>query len=222
MTPASKRALDIVVGGVLAVISLPLLVVAAAAASLALRASPFFVHERVGEGGRPFRLVKIRTLPPDTGRYVDKFALDVDRLPRTTRALRALHLDELPQLWLVLAGKMSLVGPRPEMRVLHDRLDARFAAERCRVRPGLTGLWQISPHCTGLIGQRPEYDRIYIEHQSLRLDLWIAFRTLLKILGRGTVHLFDVPKWTFEGGAARRPAALAPSAAATPEVVPAA
>jgi lipopolysaccharide/colanic/teichoic acid biosynthesis glycosyltransferase len=190
-----KRALDLIVGLPLALLSLPVVAVAAVVSAAALRANPFFVHERVGWCGRPFRVVKVRTLPTSTGAYVDKYALEGQPIPRATALLRTLHLDELPQLWLVVAGSMSLVGPRPEMRVLHDDFDPVFAELRCRVRPGLTGLWQISPHCVGLIGQRPEYDRIYLEMRTWRLDAWIAFRTVLKILGRGTVHLYEVPGW---------------------------
>lgn len=205
----AKRALDLLVGVPLAFLSLPIVAVAAVVSALALRANPFFVHERVGWCGRPFRVVKVRTLPTTTGAYVDKFALDAERIPRATALLRTLHLDELPQLWLVVAGSMSLVGPRPEMRVLHDDFDPAFAELRCRVRPGLTGLWQISPHCVGLIGQRPEYDRIYLEMRSWRLDVWIAFRTVLKILGRGTVHLYEVPAWAYRRTAPRAVAARA-------------
>ncbi len=196
-TGVGKRALDLLVGLPLALLSLPIVALAAVVSAVALRANPFFVHERVGWCGRTFRVVKVRTLPTTTGAYVDKFALDAQRIPRATGLLRTLHLDELPQLWLVVGGSMSLVGPRPEMRVLHDDFDPTFAEMRCRVRPGLTGLWQISPHCVGLIGQRPEYDRIYLEMRSWRLDAWISFRTVLKILGRGTVHLYEVPEWAF-------------------------
>ncbi len=190
-----KRAADLVVGIPLALLSLPVVAAAALVSVFTLRANPFFVHERVGRFGRPFRVIKVRTLPVTTGAYLDKFAIDVHRLPRAAALLRRFHLDELPQLWLVVAGSMSLVGPRPEMQVLHDDFDPSFAELRCRVRPGLTGLWQISPHCVGLIGQHPEYDRIYLEARTWRLDLWIAFRTALKVLGRGTVPLHEVPAW---------------------------
>jgi len=117
---------------------------------------------------------------------------------------------------------MSLVGPRPEMRVLHDAFDPGFAELRGRVRPGLTGLWQISPHCVGLIGQRPEYDRIYIEMRSWRLDVWIAFRTAMKIAGRGTVHLYQVPQWACRPPAATRVQDVTPATPSTPEPVRAA
>jgi lipopolysaccharide/colanic/teichoic acid biosynthesis glycosyltransferase len=202
-TDAGKRAIDLCIGLPLAVVSLPVVAIAMLVSATALRANPFFVHERVGRHGLPMRVVKIRTLPTTTGRYVDKFAIDADTVPRATALLRRLHLDELPQLWLVVRGSMTLVGPRPEMRMLHDDFDPRFAELRCQVRPGLTGLWQISPHCVGLIGQRPEYDRIYIEMRTWRLDLWITFRTILKVLGRGTVHLHQVPEWTFAKATAR-------------------
>jgi lipopolysaccharide/colanic/teichoic acid biosynthesis glycosyltransferase len=200
-----KRALDLLVGLPLALLSLPVVAVAALVSLVALRANPFFVHERVGHCGRTFRVVKVRTLPPSTGAYVSKYALEDTKVPRATLLLRQMHLDELPQLWLVVGGSMSLVGPRPEMRVLHDDFDPFFAELRCKVRPGLTGLWQISPHCVGLIGQRPEYDRIYLEMRTWRLDVWIALRTVLKILGRGTVQLYEVPEWAFRTPSRLRP-----------------
>lgn len=210
-----KRAVDLCVGLPLALISLPVVALAALVSLAALRANPLFVHDRVGHRGSTFRVIKIRTLPPSTGAYVDKFAIEAERVPRATLLLRQLHLDELPQLWLVVAGSMSLVGPRPEMRVLHDDMDPTFAELRCRVRPGLTGLWQISPHCVGLIGQRPEYDRIYLEMRSWRMDLWIAVRTVLKILGRGTAHLYEVPAWALprESATVRRPTRTTPEPA---------
>ena len=93
--------------------------------------------------------------------------------------LRGHHLDELPQLWLVIAGKMTLVGPRPEMPTLSASFDREFVADRVSVKPGCTGLWQVSQGSRGLIGESPEWDRHYVEHATLRLDLWIMFRTVL-------------------------------------------
>ncbi len=230
-----KRAADILIAAVLVVLTLPVVLVAAVGSAIALRAWPFFVQRRVGWDGMSFRFVKIRTLPTSTPTYLLKNELHVEELPAFCRALRRLHFDELPQLFLVLTGRMSLVGPRPEMIQFHDLLDPVFASERIAVRPGCTGIWQIGRGCAGLLGESPEYDRFYLQHQSLRLDLWIVWRTGLLMLGlTGVVGLEDVPSWaaSVETGAelapptapgrrelAGGPAALAEPALAEPAPV---
>jgi lipopolysaccharide/colanic/teichoic acid biosynthesis glycosyltransferase len=193
-----KRAFDVVVGTVLALAALPVMVALAVGAAIALRAWPLFVQQRIGLNGRLFHFVKIRTLPMSVGRYVDKYQLDLDSIPRFTRWLRRTHLDELPQLFLVPIGKMSLVGPRPEMSELHSSMSESFAAERTSMRPGCTGLWQISDHCDGLIAEAPAYDRFYFEHASLRLNIWVIVRTIrMVLLGGRTITLDDVPAWAY-------------------------
>lgn len=189
------RVAESVIALVIAVVTLPLLVLTASASAFTYRASPFFVHERIGQHGRPFRFVKIRTLPLATPHYADKFEIRKAAAPRLMQLVRRTHLDELPQLWFVISGHMSLVGPRPEMAVLHARIHPDVAAERARVRPGITGLWQISVHCDGLIVDRTEYDRLYIRHRSALLDLWILVETVRKMVFGTRIHLFQVPHW---------------------------
>jgi lipopolysaccharide/colanic/teichoic acid biosynthesis glycosyltransferase len=197
---AGRRALDIGVALTLALLTLPVLLLALVGSAITLRAWPFFAQQRVGIEGEPFRFYKVRTLPPAVPAYTDKFALAHQSIPRFCLLLRALHLDELPQLGLVLAGRMSLVGPRPEMPYLHDGLPPAFAEQRTSIRPGCTGLWQISESSTGLIGSAPEYDRFYLEHRSLRLDLWILVRTALKMTRAArTITLPEVPGWALAG-----------------------
>lgn len=212
----AHRAAELAIALVLALVTLPLLVLVAAASALAYRTSPVFVHERVGRHGQRFAFVKIRTLPPTTGRYLDKHAIGAQRIPRSMQLVRRMHLDEIPQLWLVLTGHLSLVGPRPEMAVLHSRIGERAAAERLSVRPGVTGLWQVSPHCDGLIFERVEYDRLYVRHRNLLLDLWILAKTAEKMaLGR-KVHLYEVPRWAI--GPERQPAIIDLVAVTAPPV----
>jgi lipopolysaccharide/colanic/teichoic acid biosynthesis glycosyltransferase len=193
----AKRAVDLVVGTVLLLGALPLILVLALGSAISLRAWPFFVQERIGRDGRPFRFLKIRTLPPATCAYADKYALAEVRIPAFTRALRALHLDELPQLLLVVLGQMSLVGPRPEMPGLDAQLPRSLARARSLVRPGCTGLWQVGVDCDRLIGESPEYDLFYVEHRNVRLDLWILGQTVRKVVGggQGVVRLDEVPAW---------------------------
>jgi lipopolysaccharide/colanic/teichoic acid biosynthesis glycosyltransferase len=195
-----KRAIDVVVGTVLALVSVPAILVLALVTAVNLRAWPFFVQTRVGLGGVPFRLVKLRTLPVSTAHYADKRAIESIPLSWISRTLRRTHLDELPQLFLVPVGRMSLVGPRPEMAFLHEQMHPSFAARRTEVRPGCTGLWQIGHGCAGLIGEAPEYDLHYVHHQSLLLDLWIVWRSIAMVLGYGLVSLDEVPSWLNRGG----------------------
>jgi lipopolysaccharide/colanic/teichoic acid biosynthesis glycosyltransferase len=178
---------------VLVLLSVPLIALTAAISVACYRAWPFFVQDRIGYGGRAFRFIKVRTLPPHTDRYADKYSIGESRIPAIMRTVRRLHLDELPQLLHVATGQMVFVGPRPEMPNLHARLPEPFATERTSVRPGVTGLWQISPHCRQLIGERTEYDRLYIGHRTPAFDGWILFRTTLKMFLGRTTHLFDVP-----------------------------
>jgi lipopolysaccharide/colanic/teichoic acid biosynthesis glycosyltransferase len=196
-----RRVLDVVVSTLLILVTLPVVIIAAVGSAASLRAWPFFTQHRVGRHGRLFRFVKIRTLPVDMPDYVDKHQLDMSRIPTFCRLLRRLHLDELPQLFLVLRGRMGLVGPRPEMAYLHDRMPADFAALRTSVRPGCTGLWQVSAACTGLIGEAPEYDRFYLARRALRLDLWVLAQTVRKMIGLGrTLTLDEIPAWAGRPG----------------------
>lgn len=191
-----KRAVDVVVGTVLALAALPLIVVLLVCSALVLRAWPIFVQDRVGRGGRVFRFPKVRTLPPETASSTDKYALSEVRIPAFGRLLRRTHLDELPQLLLVPFGVMSLVGPRPEMPEVLARYPTDFVAERTSVRPGCTCLWQISDSADKLIYEAPEYDRAYLRHSGPLLDAWILFRTARAWLPRSTaIELGDLPAW---------------------------
>jgi lipopolysaccharide/colanic/teichoic acid biosynthesis glycosyltransferase len=177
---------------------LPTLVLCALGTAIALRAWPFFTQARVGRGGCEFRCFKLRTLPPQTPRYAAKHEVTHLPVPPFSAALRRLHLDELPQLLLVLSGSMSLVGPRPEMPYLHEAMRPGFQRLRTAVTPGCTGLWQISGYRDQMIDEHPEYDEHYIAHRSLRLDLWIVWRTVRLILpGRAArvASLDELPAW---------------------------
>ncbi len=188
-----KHVVDIIMGAILALVLLPVIAGLAAVGAVMWRANPFFVQERVGHHGQTFRLWKLRSLPLDTPAYTDKYSLEQVPVPRYGRFLRRLHLDELPQIFHVISRKMSLVGPRPEMRFLHEQMPADFAALRVSVRPGVTGLWQISPGLSGLIVETPEYDRAYVQAHSLRLDAWILYRTALTTFGAKPVGIAQIP-----------------------------
>jgi lipopolysaccharide/colanic/teichoic acid biosynthesis glycosyltransferase len=192
----SKRLADLVVAAGLLVLATPVIVLAALTSLVSYRRWPFFVQTRVGRDERPFRLVKVRTLSPATPATLPKAELEAHRPSGACRFLRAHHIDELPQLVHVLVGTMSLVGPRPEMERLHLELPDAFARLRTSVRPGITGLWQVSQAVEGMIADHPEYDRFYVAHTNLRFDLWVLWRTVTGLLGRPLVaSLDDIPSW---------------------------
>jgi lipopolysaccharide/colanic/teichoic acid biosynthesis glycosyltransferase len=194
-TEASRRAFDIVVATGLLLVTLPLIVLFAVMLAVSLRAWPFFSQTRIGRNGHSFRFLKLRTLPPTAPAYADKYAIAKVRIPRCAQILRATHLDELPQLLLVLSGRMSLVGPRPEMPQLHESFNRPHRAAREALRPGCAGIWQVSIDNDRLIHEAPEYDLFYAEHASLRLDAWILWRTAILAVGGGRVTIDDVPAW---------------------------
>lgn len=196
-----KRAFDLVVGTALAVVAFPVIVLLAAAVCFSFRTwRPIFLQERVGRRGRRFTVPKLRTLPPSAPVDADKYVIASVPTTRLGRFLRRTHLDELPQLLLVPPGQMSLVGPRPEMPWLLERFDERFVATRSTVRPGCSGLWQVSGDAHKLIGEAPEYDLWYIAHAGVRLDLWILWCSVLALGGRSPlVTCADVPQWALTG-----------------------
>ncbi|MDX5376936.1 MAG: sugar transferase [Halomonas sp.] len=139
LTPAQrflKRTFDLMLAVALLLLLLPLILVAAWAAARDTRASGFFLQQRVGRDGRPFRVIKLRTMRPLAGTSVT--TLDDPRITRFGRLLRRSKLDELPQLFNVLAGHMSFVGPRPDVPGFADRLDEQDRVILA-VRPGITG-----------------------------------------------------------------------------------
>ena len=188
---AAKRVLDVVVAGPLAIATLPLLVVLCSVSALVFRANPLFTQDRIGRDGQRFRFVKVRSLAPSVPADIDKYALAIQPLGRWGRFVRRTHLDELPQLWLVLAGHMSLVGPRPELPAIAATFDQAFVERRTTVRPGITGVWQVGDGAAELIGESPDFDDLYLRAASLRLDVWVMWRTVAGALGAPPVSIDD-------------------------------
>jgi lipopolysaccharide/colanic/teichoic acid biosynthesis glycosyltransferase len=192
-----KRALDIVVASIGLSFLSPLLAIMAAAVRLESRGPIFYGDKREGVGGEVFKCWKFRTM--FTGAHLAQMqlkALDqtdgphfkVDRDPRVTRVgqvLRALNLDEVPQLFNVLLGQMSLVGPRPSP-FRENQVCVPWRAARLSVRPGITGFWQVCRHnrAAGDFHQWIEYDLLYVQNQSFWLDLKILAATLLTLGGK--------------------------------------
>lgn len=207
-TDLYRRAFDVAVSAVLIPLTLPVLFMVVVGSAISLRAWPFFTQERIGRHGETFRFLKVRTLSPSVPSYIDKHELAEHSIPPFCQMLRTLHLDELPQLFLVPGGHLSLVGPRPRMLPeAEEHGDERYEALRTSIQQGCTGLWQVSGH-QGRVSDRPEYDEFYVAHRSARLDAWILWRTLRQMVVPTTVELDDVPAWTLR----RRPLALADAA----------
>jgi lipopolysaccharide/colanic/teichoic acid biosynthesis glycosyltransferase len=177
----AKRVLDVAVAGPLLVLTVPVQGAVALAVAIRLGRPVLFRQERPGLGGRPFTMVKFRTMRPvgATARQVD----DLARLTGLGRFLRATSLDELPTLVNVLRGDMSLVGPRPLLVAYLPRYSPR-QARRHEVRPGLTGLAQVSGRNAVGWEERLTLDVEYVDQRSMRLDLSILWRTVWIVLRR--------------------------------------
>lgn len=196
-----KRAFDVLCVLLAAPLWVPLALAAALAVACCLGRPVLFFQERAGKGGRPFRLMKFRTMLEGGGS-------DAERLTRFGRLLRATSLDELPQLLHVLSGRMSLVGPRP----LPVRYLPRYSptqARRHEVRPGITGLAQVRGRNSLSWDEKFALDVEYVETRSFALDLKILLLTVAKVLahdgiaaeGEATMSEFTGPGTTAGKGA---------------------
>jgi Undecaprenyl-phosphate galactose phosphotransferase WbaP len=193
-----KRSLDLLLVAATALLWLPLLALIALLIWIVERQNPFFLQHRVGKASRSFRPVKFRTMRPDAERELEQ-ALAADealkyewaqncklrndpRVTRIGRILRRTSLDELPQVLNVLAGQMSLVGPRPLPDYHHDQLAESARTPRSRVRPGITGLWQVSGRSESGTAGMEKWDTYYVRNWSIWLDVVILARTFLAVI----------------------------------------
>ncbi len=197
-----KRVVEAVIAGVALALLSPVLLVIAALIALESRGGIFYADERESRGGRPFPCLKFRTMfagaDAQQRRLQAQNQLDgpqfkIDHDPRMTRIgswLRSVSLDELPQLFNVLRGQMSLVGPRPSP-FRENQTCVPWRDGRLSVRPGITGLWQVCRHdrAAGDFHQWIYYDLLYVRHMSAVVDLKILVATLLSLGGRRPVSL---------------------------------
>jgi len=199
-----NRAADIALAGLGLVVVSPLLGAAALAVKLEDGGPVLFRQTRVGKDGVDFELVKLRTMVEGAERIGAGNAVDRGdaRITRVGRILRRTSIDELPQLWNVIRGDMSLIGPRPTLRYQVERYTER-QRRRLEVRPGLTGWAQIHGRATLPWADRIALDVWYVEHRSPRVDLRILLRTPLALFG-GT-YRGDAGGWR-DGGAGPGPA----------------
>ncbi|HJU33211.1 MAG TPA: sugar transferase [Hyphomicrobiaceae bacterium] len=194
-----KRALDLGIAVPAVIFSLPLVAALALMIWLVDRRSPFYVQTRVGRRGRPINVPKLRTMYVDAQARLEehlrtnlearneweryyKLTNDPRILPLVGSFIRRTSLDELPQLWSVIVGDMSLVGPRPFPQYHMNGFVPEFRQVRVLVPPGLTGLWQVSARSNGDLGVQRTLDTFYIRNWSIWLDLYILFQTFLAVV----------------------------------------
>jgi len=185
---AIKRLMDIAVAAAALVPAAPVFGLLVLAIRLDSRGPAVFRQERAGRGMRPFRLCKFRTMRTDVDPFGESPRGGEDpRLTRLGRWLRETSLDELPQLWNVLVGDMSLVGPRPLYMSQAQAFDER-QRRRLEVRPGVTGLAQIQGRGALPHEEKLEIDVQYVEQASLALDLRILWRTVTGLVRRKGIY----------------------------------
>lgn len=183
-----KRILDLVFSGAALVFLFPFMLVMAVVIRRDSPGPVFFRQQRVGLGGRPFTLMKFRTMSVDTDPYgfSPKNAGD-PRLTSVGKCFREHSLDELPQLINVLSGQMSLVGPRPLLLWQYQRWTQRQRG-RCQVKPGLTGWAQVIGRTELTHERKIEYDLWYVDNATLLLDAKIIFKTLFMVMARRATY----------------------------------
>jgi lipopolysaccharide/colanic/teichoic acid biosynthesis glycosyltransferase len=180
----SRRALDLALGLLGSILAAPVLAVLAVAIRLESPGEPIYRQARVGQDGRPFQIFKLRTMVSGAEFQGAGLAIAAGdtRITRVGRVLRRYSLDELPNLWNVVRGEMSIVGPRPTVQ---GQVDAYTERQRGRlaVKPGITGWAQVNGRASLPWSQRIDLDLWYVEHRSIALDLAIIARTGRMVLG---------------------------------------
>ncbi|HIU34936.1 MAG TPA: sugar transferase [Candidatus Pullichristensenella excrementigallinarum] len=198
MYPTVKRFLDICISAVSLVVFSPLLLLTALLVRLTSPGPAVFTQKRAGRNGKIFTIYKFRTMRRDTPSNLATHLLSNPEsfITPIGRLLRKTSLDELPQLFNVLRGDMSLIGPRPALFNQYDLIRLREEAGVNRVRPGLTGWAQVNGRDLLSIPEKVAYDREYVENLSLRFDLKCLLRSFTSVLSADGVK---------EGGTGRRP-----------------
>ena len=196
MSYHGKRALDVLVAALTLIVAAPLLAVAAVLIRIETHGHPIYRQRRIGRGGEPFELYKLRTMVSGAETMGAGLAVDAGdaRITRLGAILRRTSLDELPNLVNVLRGEMSIVGPRPTVQVQVDRYSERQRG-RLSVRPGLTGWAQIHGRASLPWHERIELDLWYVEHASLALDLKILKRTAQMVAGGDGLYRGETGGW---------------------------
>lgn len=181
-----KRGLDVIFSGIALLCFCPIILVLIAILMIANKYSAFFVQERPGKDGKIFKLVKFKTMTDKTDSNGNLLP-DDKRLTKIGAFIRSTSLDELPQLWNVLKGDMSLIGPRP-LLIQYLPLYSSEQARRHEVKPGITGWAQINGRNAITWKQKFEYDVWYVDNISFALDLKILWLTFKKVVARENIN----------------------------------
>ncbi len=177
---SGKRLLDLAISGLGALLSAPLVAAAAVAVWLEDAGNPLFRQTRSGQHGEPFTIVKLRTMPEHTDE-IESGRAELLALTRVGRLLRRTNVDELPQLWNVAKGDMSLVGPRPALPAQQTLLQLRRETGAAAAKPGLTGLAQVNSYNGMPDEEKAKWDAEYVKNITLWGDVRIIARTCLYI-----------------------------------------
>jgi lipopolysaccharide/colanic/teichoic acid biosynthesis glycosyltransferase len=191
-----QRALDVAIAGPLSVLSAPVVAALAVAIRLESPGHPLYTQTRVGKDGELFEIYKLRTMVKGAEFTGAGLAIQEgdDRITRLGTFLRRYSLDELPNLWNVLRGEMSIVGPRPTLPVQVEHYTERERG-RLAVKPGITGWAQVNGRAALPWPERIELDLWYVERRSLRLDLLILARTVRMVLGGEGIYKGERGGW---------------------------
>jgi lipopolysaccharide/colanic/teichoic acid biosynthesis glycosyltransferase len=174
-----KRSIDLLFAILCLTLGAPVFLLLAALIKLDSRGPALFRQERIGQNGTPFEMYKFRSMYAHaSGSDYSPKTPDDSRITRLGKFLRRTSLDELPQVLNILRGTMSLVGPRPEMPFIVERYGER-ERQRLQVKPGLTGLWQLSGDRAFLIHENIEYDLYYLQYRNIFMDLAIVLHTFV-------------------------------------------
>jgi lipopolysaccharide/colanic/teichoic acid biosynthesis glycosyltransferase len=182
-----RRALDLVIAGAVCAVTAPVVALLALVVRLESRGHPIYTQTRVGKDGALFEIYKLRTMVHGAEFTGAGLAIQEgdDRITRLGRFLRRYSLDELPNLWNVLRGEMSIIGPRPTLQVQVDQYTDRERG-RLAVKPGITGWAQVNGRASLPWSERIELDLWYVEHRTLALDFEILVRTVrMVVTGQG-------------------------------------
>ncbi len=191
-----RRAFDVAIAATALLLAAPFLALAALAIRLETRGPAIYRQRRVGIRGAEFDVLKLRTMVSGAEQMGAGLAVDAgdQRITRVGAWLRRTSLDELPNLWNVVRGEMSLIGPRPTVPSQVAQYDERQRG-RLAIRPGLTGWAQVNGRASLPWSERIELDLFYIEHRSLRLDARILARTVRVLFGGGDVYRGATGGW---------------------------
>lgn len=180
-----QRSMDIVLSIIILIIGIPLILIFSIAVMIETPGSPFYIQERIGKDGKPFKLYKLRSMVLDAEKNGAQWAKENDdRISRVGKIIRKTRIDEIPQIFNVLKGDMSFIGPRPERAVFYEKFNKEIPGfiDRLQVKPGLTGWAQVNGGYDLTPREKWELDMYYIRNRSVKMDMLILLKTVKVVL----------------------------------------